>query len=135
MERKDLSKAIPFHEELKQTKRPHLLYNEKGHLTGLFFGIAIWIIYAQVAVPNAIALYKLMKSNGSMDSLSFVKSSIIFPGFLILCLLAGSVHAYIEERSTGIFWLGILPLATWYLLLLLGLAFLLSLILKLAGVL
>jgi len=105
MEEKTLFKATSSVEGLKQTKKPYSLNNQKGHLGGqivsLIFAITIWGLYIMAAVQSVKSFTKLLKSSDSKDLLSLAKDLIVFPGFLILSILAGFIHAYIEHRRTG----------------------------------
>jgi hypothetical protein len=116
MKKQQLPKATPSVEEPQQTEKPPSLNNQKPHPTRLLLGMASWFIYIYISVPNAKRFYELMKNSGHTNLLSVTKVSIIFPGPLILSILAGSIHAYIinrheDEKS----WTAILPLTTCYL--------------------
>lgn len=85
-------------QELKQPKKLSFLNNQKGHFAGIFLGIAIWGIYLSIVIQWAMRYFELMNSRVHADLPSLTKVLLIFPGTLILCILAGSIHLYIKDR-------------------------------------
>ena len=88
-----------------QTNKPCSINNQKSHLGGqivsLIFAITIWGLYIMAAVQSVKSITILLKSSEFKDMLSLAKDLIVFPGFLVLSITAGFIHAHIEHRRAN----------------------------------
>lgn len=105
-------------------KKHALLNNQIGRLYEPMIGVAIWVFWLALAIPNAMKLYKRLENSELAGSSSvIIKPLLLIFGPVIVSIVACSIRFYFEYRGEDEKpWIEIIIYAPFYLIAILVLA-------------